>query len=109
MLDGCTPDTACVQKWTALTSVAAIVAPQPCDLVRGAFGACYTGAHRFLIFRWTWFASCGSVSYDNAQLFTSCRPPLVFPTIYELASRRVIGSRVLLLFLLESNGAECPK
>jgi hypothetical protein len=71
MLDGCTPDTACVQKWTALTSVVAIVAPQPCDLVRGAFGACYTGAPRFIIFCWTWFASCVSVSYDNARLCTS--------------------------------------
>ena len=70
-LEGGTPDAACVQKWNALTSVAAIVAPQRCDPVRGAFSACYTGTPRFLIFCWTRSGSCGSVSYDNAGLCTS--------------------------------------
>ena len=49
-VEKCTPCIACVQKRNRITSVVAIVAPQPCDLVRGAFGADYTGASRLTYF-----------------------------------------------------------
>jgi len=58
--------TACLPKRNRITSVAAIVAPQTCDLVRGAFGASNTGASRLLTYEIAFF-SCVRLYPNSAQ------------------------------------------